>query len=84
MSRSDWDDDEQYEVAPLPAHERVWRHPSEMGEQAWLHSEPPLAIGRGLTMATGTIGCVLALAVQSEWERDQLLAMLRTPAAPTA
>jgi putative serine protease PepD len=63
VSRSEWDDDEQYEVAPLPAHERVWRHPSEMGEQAWLHSEPPLAIGRGLTMATGTIGCVLALAV---------------------
>ena len=63
MSRSDWDDDEQYEVAPLPAHERGWRHPSEIGQQAWMHSEPPLAIGRGLTMATGTIGCVLALAV---------------------
>lgn len=63
MSRSEWDDDEQYEVAPLPAHEREWRHPSEMGEQAWLYSEPPLAIGRGLTMATGTIGCALALAV---------------------
>jgi S1-C subfamily serine protease len=63
VSRSDWDDDEQYEVAPLPAHERQWRHPSEMGQQAWAHSEPPLAIGRGLTMATGTIGCVLALAV---------------------
>lgn len=63
MSRSEWNDDESYEAAPLPAHERVWRHPSEMGEQAWVMSEPPLAIGRGLTVATGTIGCVLALAV---------------------
>lgn len=26
-------------------------------------SEPPLAIGRGLTVATGTIGCMLAMAV---------------------
>lgn len=63
MSRSEWNDDEPYEAAPLPAHERVWRHPSEMGEQTWVLSEPPLAIGRGLTVATGTIGCVLALAV---------------------
>ena len=63
MSRSEWNDDEQDEPAPLPAHERAWRHPSEIGEHAWMHSEPPLAIGRGLTAATGAIGGLLALAV---------------------
>jgi S1-C subfamily serine protease len=34
-----------------------------MGEQAWVASEPPLTIGRGLSAATGVVGGVLALAV---------------------
>lgn len=34
-----------------------------MGQQAWIHSEPPLAIGRGLTAVTGAIGGLLAMAV---------------------
>ena len=34
-----------------------------MGEQAWLRSEPPLTIGRGLTVATGAIGGLLAIVV---------------------
>ncbi len=63
MDRSEGNDDEQYPRAPLPAHERQWRHPSEMGQHAWATSEPPLTIGRGLTAATGAIGGVLALAV---------------------
>ncbi|MGB8861767.1 MAG: PDZ domain-containing protein [Ilumatobacteraceae bacterium] len=63
MNRSEWNDDEQGQPAPLPAHERVWRHPSEVGQQAWVHSEPPLAIGRGLTAVTGAIGGLLAMAV---------------------
>lgn len=63
MDRSEGNDDELYPIAPIPAHERQWRHPSEMGEQAWVASEPPLTIGRGLTAATGVIGSVLALAV---------------------
>lgn len=63
MSRSDWDDDEQSRPAPLPAHEREWRHPSEFGQQQWLVTEPPLTIGRGLTAATGAVGGLLALAV---------------------
>lgn len=63
MSRSDWDDDEQSRPAPLPAHERQWRHPSEIGQHQWAVSEPPLAIGRGLTAATGAVGGLLALAV---------------------
>ena len=62
MSR-DWNDDEQNDPAPLPAHERAWRHPSEVGERAWVYSEPPLTIGRGLTAATGAIGGLLAMAV---------------------
>ncbi len=63
MDRSEGNDDEQYPIAPVPAHERQWRHPSEMGAQAWVASEPPLTIGRGLTAATGVVGGVLALAV---------------------
>lgn len=41
----------------------MWRHPSEIGQQAWTRSEPPLTIGRGLTAATGAIGGLLAMAV---------------------
>ena len=63
MDRSEGNDDELYPRAPLPAHERQWRHPSEMGQQAWATSEPPLTIGRGLTAATGAIGSLLALAL---------------------
>ena len=52
-----------YPPAPLPAHERVWRHPSEVGQATWQHSEPPIVIGRGLLVTTGAIGCVLGIAV---------------------
>ncbi|MFZ4718126.1 MAG: S1C family serine protease [Ilumatobacteraceae bacterium] len=63
MDRSEGNDDEQYPSAPVPAHERQWRHPSEVGQQTWVATEPPLTIGRGLSAATGVIGGVLALAV---------------------
>lgn len=63
MSSNQWDEDDQCLPAPLPAHERGWRHPSEVGQQAWAFSEPPLAIGRALTAATGAIGGLLAMAV---------------------
>lgn len=63
MERSDFDDDEQYPVAPVPAHERVWRHPSEIGSAQWTLSEPPLAMGRGLFVGTSVLGGLLALAV---------------------
>ena len=62
MEGSEWDDD-RYPDAPLPRHERGWRHPSEIGADAWSHSEPPLVIGRGLGAATGVIGVMLALAL---------------------
>ncbi|HAP77373.1 MAG TPA: hypothetical protein DCR14_14985 [Acidimicrobiaceae bacterium] len=63
MTHSDWDDGEEYPPAPMPAHERPWRHPSEVGMAAWAQSEPPLVIGRGLSVATGTVGVALAAAV---------------------
>jgi putative serine protease PepD len=52
-----------YPTAPLPAHERAWRHPSELGQAQWAMSEPPLVVGRGLLAATGAIGTVLGLTV---------------------
>ncbi len=59
-----WDDDAPtYPVAPLPAHERNWRHPSEIGEAAWVRSEPPVTIGRGLLVTSGAIGSALGVAV---------------------
>ncbi|MEQ1872512.1 MAG: PDZ domain-containing protein [Ilumatobacteraceae bacterium] len=55
------DDDPRH--APLPAHERGWRHPSELGNEAWLMSEQPIMLGRGLTATTGAIVVMIALAV---------------------
>lgn len=55
--------DEDQRPAPLPAHERGWRHPSEVGREAWVLSEPPLMLGRGLTATTGLIGVAIAFAV---------------------
>ncbi len=63
MSTGDWTDDEHEPLAPLPAHERSWRHPSEIGDQQWRMSEPPLTLGRGLAFTTGAVGSLLVLAV---------------------
>ncbi len=68
MERSEWPDDDAlgdgaYPPAPLPAHERTWRHPSELGRAGWTHSDPPITIGRGLLVTTGAIGGLLSLAV---------------------
>ena len=86
MERSDWSDDDAlepgaYPPAPLPPHERAWRHPSELGTTSWSHLEPPLTLGRGLLIATGAIGGLLSIVV--------LWAMLPSPgrgslASPTA
>jgi S1-C subfamily serine protease len=46
--------------APTPPHERQWRHPSEIGAQAWALSEPPLVLGRGLAAATTALSLVLS------------------------
>jgi S1-C subfamily serine protease len=60
---NDGTDDDQYPIAPVPTHERAWRHPSEIGQAQWTRTEPPLTIGRGLVAATTTLGCLLAVAV---------------------
>lgn len=55
-----------YPPAPVPAHERTWRHPSEVGQhsnQAWALAEPPVALGRGLLVTTGMIGCAIGVAI---------------------
>ncbi len=59
-----WDDAAPtYPPAPIPAHERTWRHPSEIGQAAWATSEPPVTIGRGLLVTSGAIGSALGVAV---------------------
>ena len=72
MERSEWPDDDaagdasndaSYPPAPLPEHERTWRHPSEIGNAVWVQTEPPITIGRGLLLTTGAIGGLLSLAV---------------------
>lgn len=63
MERSEGDDGELYPPAPIPAHERVWRHPSEVGAHAWATTEPPLVLGRRLVALTGAVGALLVLAV---------------------
>ncbi len=63
MERRDGNDDELYPPAPIPAHEREWRHPSEIGARDWAASEPPVAIGRGLSVSAGAIGSLLVLGV---------------------
>ncbi len=68
MRMSEWPDDDasergEYPPAPLPAHERAWRHPSELGRAVWTHTEPPITIGRGLLITTGAIGGLLSIAV---------------------
>jgi hypothetical protein len=59
----DDESDDIYPPAPLPPHERVWRHPSELGEASWVLSEPPMAVGRGLFTAAATVGGLLSIAV---------------------
>ena len=55
--------DPEYPSAPLPAHERRWRHPSELGHAEWVQSERTVGVGRGLLITSGAIGCILGLAV---------------------
>ncbi len=68
-----WDDplgmpgEPEYPPAPIPFHERRWRHPSEVGHAAWVQSEGAhsgsTGVGRGLLVTSGAIGCILGLAV---------------------
>ena len=54
VERGEWDEEPEYPRAPLPAHERQWRHPSEQGATAWSQSEPPL-VATTMTLSTSSI-----------------------------
>ena len=63
MELGQWNDDEYVPVAPLPPHERSWRHPSELGSAHWAASEPAFEVGRWLAVASGAVGVTLAIAI---------------------
>lgn len=51
--------DDDYPVAPMPPHERAWRHPSELGGGQMMVVEPPAAIGKGLAAGAAVLGLLL-------------------------
>ncbi|MFZ9696259.1 MAG: hypothetical protein ACO3C5_01350 [Ilumatobacteraceae bacterium] len=83
-------DDEQPTMAPapLPRHERSWRHPSELGQQrrtAARRAAPPL--GPRLTFLVGTlclglVTALVALVLPREAPREALPATRNAVAAP--
>lgn len=44
-----------YPAAPIPPHERQWRHPSELGPSG-PHVGNPISLGRGLVITAGIVG----------------------------
>lgn len=74
---ADGDADGTARPAPVPPHERYWRHPTEVAANAWAASEPPLVLGRGLATATGAVAVVMSVVLA--------FTMLSThPGQPTA
>ena len=75
-SCSDWDDDDFESPAPLPAHERVWRHPSEAGAEAYRYDDlvsatarvdgVPDWAGRGTLILLGALAAVQAAIEESQ------------------
>lgn len=63
MERRERPDDERYPRAPVPPHERTWRHPSEVGHAQWQRTEPPAVIGRGLLTSVCVLGSLIAIGV---------------------
>lgn len=63
MQGENWDDDEPiYPPAPLPPHERVWRHPSELGfvAQQQFAPLPPHRLPRLVLVGAGAVGIAVA------------------------
>ncbi len=64
MSSEDWDDDEpDYPRAPLPPHERTWRHPSELGPLVDYRTPPRRRVPRMALVGAGVAGVVLLAGV---------------------
>ena len=64
MSSEDWDNDEPgYPRAPLPPHERTWRHPSELGELTGYQTPPARRIPRAALVGVGVVSVVLLAGV---------------------
>lgn len=61
VERGEGFDDDAYPVAPVPKHERSWRHPSEVGQQVWVHTEPPMTVGRGVLVSVVAMGGLLVV-----------------------
>lgn len=60
MNSEDWDDDEpDYPRAPLPPHERTWRHPSELGPLVDYRMPPSRRVPRLALVGAGVASVVL-------------------------
>jgi len=71
VERAEWEDPVDiesppiYPNAPIPLHERTWRHPSELGPTTPV-ALPPVAIhhvSRGVVLAAGLFGLACAIAL---------------------
>jgi S1-C subfamily serine protease len=51
--------DDDYPVAPIPPHERMWRHPSELGGGQMMVVEPQPAFGKGLAAGAAVLSLLL-------------------------
>jgi hypothetical protein len=51
--------DDDYPVAPVPPHERMWRHPSELGGGQMMTVEPQPAFSRGLAAGAAVLSLLL-------------------------
>ena len=90
------DDDERLTTAPapLPRHERAWRHPSEIGQQRRANSRRPAPpLGPFVTLLVGVLGLgiiagLIALVMPREAPREVLPvvrnAATATPLAPSS
>ena len=54
-----------YPAAPIPQHERAWRHPSELGATSAFVPPPAPELHRGVLIVTSLVGlaCVIGLAL---------------------
>lgn len=60
MSGTEWNDDEAgYPSAPIPPHERPWRHPSELGPGRAIAGPPAWRPSRPLVVSVGVLGVVI-------------------------